>query len=313
MVTFDTMKAKNEGKDADASSVKQVKGRTLPRYVLDAFDNLVPDNAALQAKASITILKHVDKLISCQSGFNLPDEVVYVVKRLIGGLVSHRQRVREGFCSTLQALLQLQPATVALSYKSFKELCTDTKNLTKEETRNFMTGELLGYGALIRSGHVKSNANMRNEIIKRLFWIREKKTYYDIIVAHFLAHMMEKFTKSVINEEILPQLKLDLNVPLEKVTPCQLWLQLIVLRKFPESAPDALKDILKPENYFAISCIIVKTAINIPNVHPCLGEVISSLSAQKKVNGESPVIQFWVTGLEPFFEETDYQVLAASF
>ncbi|XP_064085146.1 myb-binding protein 1A-like protein [Macrobrachium nipponense] len=296
------MKAEKKVIEQNVTTENRAKVRNVPRHVLDAFENLVPDDPAGQAKASVVILKHADQLLATQSGYIVPEDVLYIVKRLVSGLVSHRQRVREGFCSTLQALLQLHPTTVSLTYKTIQELCGKKQNLSKEETRDFLTGELIGYGALIRSGHVKNNVAMRQDIINRLFTIREKKQYYDIIVANYFVHMMEKFTKSVIQQEILTSLYQELSVPLKDLTPSRLWLRLVILRKFPENAPETFADTLLPKNYTTIAAIIVKTAINMPNVHPCLSETISSLALPKKNEKESQVVQFWQKGLAPYLK-----------
>lgn len=296
------MKAENKVVEGNVGSENRARVRNVPRHVLDAFENLVPDDPPGQAKASVVILKHADQLLANHSGFTFPEDVLYIIKRLVSGLVSHRQRVREGFCSTLQALLQLHPTTVSLTYTTIQELCGKKRNLSKEETRDFLTGELIGYGALIRSGHVKNNVAMRQDIIRRLFAIREKKQYYDIIVANYFVHMMEKFTKSVIQQEILRELYQELSVPVKDLTPSRLWLRLVILRKFPESAPETFADTLLPKNYVTIGAIIVKTSINMPNVHPCLSETISSLALLRKNDKESQVVQFWQKGLAPYLK-----------
>ena len=61
------MKQKADAVVDDSAANKLAKIRNVPRHVMDAFDNLVPDDAPGQAKASVVILKHVDQVISNHS------------------------------------------------------------------------------------------------------------------------------------------------------------------------------------------------------------------------------------------------------
>ncbi|KAK7086868.1 hypothetical protein SK128_002697 [Halocaridina rubra] len=287
--------------------------RNIPPEVLEAFDNLVPDDPSGQAKASLVLLKHVDKLIKNQSTFKFHEDVIYIITRLVSGLSSSRQRVREGFCSTLQALLQLQPSVASFTYETIKEKSTGKKNLKKDEVRDNFTGELLGYGALIRSGQVKNNEAMKDEIIKRLFWLKEKKQYYEIVVSHYLVHMMEKYSKFVFYQEIMPRLSKDLSAPVKELTPCLLWLQLIILRKFPESAQSHFKETLSPASYASVAKIIVKTSADIPNVHPCLSEYIASLADLTPKHSQSRLVEYWLEGLAPYLKQPTTSCLQLLF
>lgn len=62
----------------------------------------------------------------------MPKDVVYIVRRLVNGLMSSRLRAREGFYTALQALLQLHPSTVRFTFQTVKEKCCDNKATNKQ-------------------------------------------------------------------------------------------------------------------------------------------------------------------------------------
>nr|XP_053628149.1 myb-binding protein 1A-like protein [Cherax quadricarinatus] len=279
-----------------AGKVYSAMTRRIPRHVLTAFERLVVEDVLRQSQSSIIILKHVEAKLNSQE-IELADDIKYIIRRLVGGLRSNRLRAREGFYTTLQALLQLQPSTVMLTFEAVIEKYIN-EAVSKHDAKDRIMGEILAYGALIRSGQANTTSEMQSHIISRLFQIRKIRTYMDVMASQFLVILMEKCEGGVMYKDIWKHLENEISKPVEQLSPCSLWLRLALLRTHTHEPPQWLTSTLQPKNYISIGQVIMKTMTDLPKVHPLLEEVVKSLSSSAHTT-ESPLIQFWLKVLEP--------------
>lgn len=279
-----------------AGKVYSARTRRIPRHVLTAFERLVVEDVLRQSQSSIIILKHVEAKLNSQE-IELADDIKYIIRRLVGGLRSNRLRAREGFYTTLQALLQLQPSTVMLTFEAVIEKYIN-EAVSKHDAKDRIMGEILAYGALIRSGQANTTSEMQSHIISRLFQIRKIRTYMDVMASQFLVILMEKCEGGVMYKDIWKHLENEISKPVEQLSPCSLWLRLALLRTHTHEPPQWLTSTLQPKNYISIGQVIMKTMTDLPKVHPLLEEVVKSLSSSAHTT-ESPLIQFWLKVLEP--------------
>ncbi|KAG7154018.1 Myb-binding protein 1A-like 1 [Homarus americanus] len=284
----------------------------LPVYVRDSFGNLVGEDMQKQATASIVILKHVDTRLQNHNEGELPGDISYIVFRLVSGLMSNRPRAREGFYTTLQALLQLQPSTVPVTFHTVTENWSKNRAFSKYEIKDKILGELLTFGALIRSGQANYHSDMQSKIISRLLQIRKIKSYMDIIATQFLVNLVEKCEGSVTFKNLWNHLEKEISAPVEELNPSSLWLRLVLLRTHKYKPPVWLNSSLDPKNYCAIGQILMETLTALPMVHPLLEEVVIGLAPDDRTTN-SHLVKFWCEGLAPCLEHPSTKKLQLLF
>nr|CAD7193968.1 unnamed protein product [Timema douglasi] len=120
-------------------------------------------------------------------------EVDYVLKRLVHGMGSSRANSRNGFFSVLVALLStvksMKVTDILNSVK--KHLCIKS-NITKTEEAEIYTGQILVFGALIRSGQFVSKATVeeQHEVLSSLLIAGQQRSYLPIAAYTFLEELL---------------------------------------------------------------------------------------------------------------------------
>ncbi|XP_076040765.1 MYB binding protein 1a [Oratosquilla oratoria] len=282
----------------------------VPREILNAFDSLVPENIDEQNKASLTILKYAEVEMERynHNGGDLPADIVYIVNRLVSGLGSPRGHARHGFYTTLQALLQLQPISVSFVMNIAKKF----KHGLKKMDRDSALGELLTYGALIRSGQIKNDETVRSAVIARLLELRKLKNYTEVIASQFLVDVMTMSDLDSVHMEVWSNLKESFSTPLEELTPSLLWIRLVLHGRTSLKLPPWMKSSIDPENYSAIGHVIMKTMNDLPQVHPVLQQVVASLT-QKRKSDKNCMKDFWVRAIMNHLESPTHARLHLIF
>nr|CAD7597551.1 unnamed protein product [Timema genevievae] len=127
-------------------------------------------------------------------------EVEYVLKRLIRGMGSSRANSRNGFFSVLVALLSTVKSMKVSDILNLvkKHLCI-TSNIGKTEEAEIYTGQILVFGALIRSGQFLSNATVeeQHDVLSNLLVAGQQRSYLPIAVYAFLEELLlQEISKS---------------------------------------------------------------------------------------------------------------------
>lgn len=271
----------------------------VPRHVLDAFSGLVSGEERKRAAAGMVVLQHVDLVLrGGVQGKELPAGVRYILQRLVSGLASTRFSAREGYYSTLCLILRLHPSSLKpayiLSLLTSKKSAT-MKALTKDEIKDQLMAELLLCGAIVRSGQVRRAPELLQCVVNQLCALRAKKSYLDITATQFLVSLMEGCEGGIMHEEVLQSLQAELQGPVADLSPSQLWLRLVLLRKHRKDPPVWLTSTLTPKNHEALGQTIMKAVIGLPEVHPVLSELVSNLAA----SSSALLVKFWGVTLEP--------------
>nr|CAD7396183.1 unnamed protein product [Timema poppensis] len=124
-------------------------------------------------------------------------EVDYVLKRLVHGMGSSRANSRNGFFSVLVALLSTVKSMKSSALDSFMrarpiypELCM--LSALRPEEAEIYTGQILVFGALIRSGQFVSKATVeeQHEVLSSLLIAGQQRSYLPIAAYTFLEELL---------------------------------------------------------------------------------------------------------------------------
>ncbi|KAK3867115.1 hypothetical protein Pcinc_027399 [Petrolisthes cinctipes] len=276
-----------------AGEKDQALCKGYPQHVKNAFNTLMDESEQRRAEASIIILKYVDSSLQDEHENQLTENVKSIIRRLVGGLITKRPYAREGFYTTLQAVMQLHPSTVSVTYEVADTKLAPNPSLEKEDQTAQLVGEVLYYGALIRSGHASSDPSRIEYIILRLLEIRQMEDYLDIMASQFLVNLMEE-RKDIMSslETVWMKVKPLLDPEVRELSPCLLWLRLVMLRTSTASTlPKEWTSSSRIPKFLARA--IMGTVNSLPNVHPLVGEVVTSL-APKSQEGRNYLISLWI-------------------
>lgn len=273
----------------------ELPAMNVPRPVLDAFGGLVADEDEKRTAAAMVILQHVQEVLQGEGQKKeTPAGVQYIVRRLVGGLASPRLKAREGYFSALCYLLRLHPTSFSpqfvLSLLTEKKSAI-MKNVTKDEARDQLLGELLLCGAVVRSGRAVGSEVLQR-VVNTLCAMRSKKSYLDITASQFLVNLIESCEGNSVHAVVWESLQAELKGEVEKLSPSQLWLRLVFLRKHRESPPAWLTATVAPKNHVALILILMKTLGDLPKVHPVVEELVTNLASQT-YSSSSMLVKFW--------------------
>ncbi|XP_063864304.1 uncharacterized protein LOC135102731 [Scylla paramamosain] len=283
------------------SRTPQRPAMNVPRHVLDAFDGLVASGDKERTAAAMLILQHVEEVLRGEGqGKEIPAGVKYIVNRLVSGLASTRLKAREGYFSTLCYLLRLHPSfftpQFVLSLLTNKKSST-MKGVTKDEIRDQLLAELLLCGAVVRSGRAVG-PEVLQRVVNTLCAMRAKKSYLDITASQFLVNLMENCDGDSMHAVVWESLQAELKGPVEELSPSQLWIRLVLLRKHRASPPVWLTSTVAPKNHEALVQTLMKTTFDLPKVHPVVEELVTNLAASRAASS-SLLAKFWQVILEP--------------
>nr|CAD7452334.1 unnamed protein product [Timema tahoe] len=144
-------------------------------------------------------------------------EVEYVLKRLIRGMGSSRANSRNGFFSVLVALLSTVKSMKVSDILNLvkKHLCI-TSNIGKTEEAEIYTGQILVFGALIRSGQFVSNATVeeQHEVLSNLLVAGQQRSYLPIAVYAFLEELLLQINGDIFHKLVWPIMEAEVKKPL---------------------------------------------------------------------------------------------------
>ncbi|MPC46740.1 hypothetical protein E2C01_040467 [Portunus trituberculatus] len=239
----------------------------------------------------------------------MPEGVKYIINRLVAGLASSHLMAREGYFSALCYLLRLNSSYFSpqfvFSLLADKKSAT-MKSVTKDENRDQLLGELLLCGAVVRSGRAVDQEVLQ-QVVNMLCAMRAKKSYLDITASQFLVNLIESYEGNSVHPVVWGSLQAELKGPMDDLSPSQVWIRLVLLRKHRVSPPVWLTSTLAPKNHEALVqtlmivttkfVILQKTANDLPKVHPVVEELVTNLAAAR--TSSSLLTKFLQVILEP--------------
>ncbi|XP_045113019.1 uncharacterized protein LOC123505591 isoform X2 [Portunus trituberculatus] len=282
------------------SKMPQRHSMNIPRSVLNAFSDLVKNGEKTRTAAAMLILQHVEEVLRRnEQPEEMPEGVKYIINRLVAGLASSHLMAREGYFSALCYLLRLNSSYFSpqfvFSLLADKKSAT-MKSVTKDENRDQLLGELLLCGAVVRSGRAVDQEVLQ-QVVNMLCAMRAKKSYLDITASQFLVNLIESYEGNSVHPVVWGSLQAELKGPMDDLSPSQVWIRLVLLRKHRVSPPVWLTSTLAPKNHEALVQTLMKTANDLPKVHPVVEELVTNLAAAR--TSSSLLTKFLQVILEP--------------
>lgn len=242
-----------------------------------------------QSKGAVVIMKHVEAELQGFSGKDLPENVKKIIQALVCKLTSNK---KEGISTGLHTILKHKSQTVEFTYKTLKSEF-DGKVTRDDEIYDVLVSEILGYSALVRSGHLGKHPEVLKDTVVRLLAMKEGGEAIGIMRTTLVMDILERYSASPVHEVALEQLKTLANVPMKKISPCLLWIRLVLMKKCSDM-PNWLSSTLDASNYSAVGEVLKTCKALLPKVHPLIEELASAL-ARSGTNAKFPLGEFWRT------------------
>nr|CAD7428721.1 unnamed protein product [Timema monikensis] len=229
-------------------------------------------------------------------------EVDYVLKRLVHGMGSSRANSRNGFFSVLVALLSTVKSIKVTDILNLvkKHLCIKS-NIAKIEEAEIYTGQILVYGALIRSGQFVSKATVeeQHEVLTNLLIAGQQRSYLPIAAYAFLEELLLQMNGDNFHKLIWPIMKAEVKKPLASHSLENLHFLLISKRLFPKVMSSKLlmktvgvPEIIHKDSIFVLSTLLLQISNSFHIHHPVYKEFAEQLAT-------SPLLpDFWSQGVE---------------
>ncbi|XP_076344446.1 MYB binding protein 1a isoform X2 [Tachypleus tridentatus] len=229
--------------------------------------------------------KRIDFLLP--KGNGLCTDLEYTVERLVKGIGSLRKAARHGFTLALTEVLRLFP-----SVSTDHVICLIKKHLllsgTKQEKGSATIGQLLAYGAIIRSGRVSEEPDTLGTLVFSLQNLAAQRSYVQHAAFKLLKELFVMVDEKSFSKHILPQVKDSLCGGWNNCTPDKLWLLFVCARLFPGIINQAfLKEhwktehLLSSENYTHLVRIFKQSTASHPLVHLACHEVVTQAVKDK--------------------------------
>ncbi|XP_042891294.1 uncharacterized protein LOC122265895 [Penaeus japonicus] len=256
------------------------------RFAILALSSPVPGQ---QSKGAVVIMKHVETELQGFSGQGLPDNVKKIIQALVCRLTSNK---KEGIYTGLHTILKHKSQTVEFTYKTLQKEF-ENKVSRDDELYDVLVSEILGYTALVRSGHLGKHPKLLQNTVERLVGIREGGEAINIMATTLVLDILERYHESSAYELVLERLQNIANVPMKKIRPCLLWIRLVLMKKC-SNMPKWLSSTLDANNYSALGEVLKTCKAVLPKVHPLLEELASAL-ARGSTDTKFPLGEFWRT------------------
>ncbi|CAM1320793.1 Uncharacterised protein PB.7077, partial [Pycnogonum litorale] len=272
--------------------------------LLDNFWKLAETSDSVRISAAKSLISSLIKAQGSLKNGKLSDDLTYTIQRLIKGLSSQRKAARLGFFVVLCEILKRFDDVSVVQIVELINKFLDIKG-SKQENSNFIIGQSLAYGAIIRSGRLRNASNdVLNQIIGNLYELQKYKSYTCTVINCVIYEALTQFSEKKFNKYILQHVKDNLTVGWENAT-CNNLLMLIACRKlFPNVVNESFlnqywnsEDILSRANHKEISRILINSTEEHPCIHPVCDHVL-----EHAVN-HSAFRTFWLQVVdEPLFD-----------
>ncbi|KAK4004573.1 hypothetical protein OUZ56_006306 [Daphnia magna] len=274
-------------------NTKSSKG--LSQQFLDLFWKLADKEASIRLTASLEIIKHIESALSSASQLN------YTIGRLVQGLASNRECARHGYYITLVGILKALDATQLTNqiiHEAIKNRLGAEGN--KKERIDQHVGQVLAYGALLKSGRLNDKEEMLL-VINQLIIGSKIKNYIQPVAYGFLEELCQKVDAETFKGTVWPLLKPELSLPWGDQTFDTLNLLLVAQSKFPKIVDKRFwketfgsSNISKPECFSELTTLILTNSSS--GDHPLFAKIAKILFDSGKL------LDFWSDHFDPALE-----------
>merc|ERR1712136_143797 len=273
--------------------IKKSSGsRGLNQKFLDFFWKLAESEPNVRLEASLEIIKSINVPESTDSQLN------YTVGRLVQGLASNRQCARHGYFVTLVGLLGSFSVSKLPNQGFYEAVQNRLKpQRSKGEKTDLQIGQVLAYGALLKSGRSLSDDELLT--LANHFTAGAKiKSYVQPIAFSFLIEMLLTVEKTFFKTNLWPVLKAELALSWEQHNYDTLNLLLVAQEKFPKIVKQSFfqnnlgcDKISNPECFASVTQFILRNGSHID--HQVFVRISSSLSTSGQLT------KFWTEHFDP--------------
>ncbi|VVC26651.1 Armadillo-type fold,DNA polymerase V,Armadillo-like helical [Cinara cedri] len=291
------------------------------KSVLDLFGKVIKAPHNGQPKLCMQLVKHLQLLNNESLDEQQQKEVFYVLTRLVRGLGSPKTQVRTVYYSVLAVIVSLLNDKSWFNLDNFKDIVDKelTKYDSKAEEGDILSGKVLCYGSMIRSGVFSAGSiDTQKAIVAELLNNMKKKSYLPLLTYKFLTEAIDSSSNVMFTEIIWPYLKKYIGVPITKQTLDSLYCIIQVHSQYPKLIDGAFiprvleiaTELLCQESMNDIAKILI---LNISSMEVLEHPVYESFAiALTSVDNSNVLIKsFWAV-LQPHFTgpHSRYQQMA---
>ncbi|KAG8225834.1 hypothetical protein J437_LFUL004763 [Ladona fulva] len=267
---------------------KTTKLTTVQSSTLEALRNLGKPSEVERVEAALNLLKRISgkQFTPKDDSEGEKNEVDYVLERLVRGVGASRVTARTGFYSALVALLTYHKISARNILNLVKKELVKGKTVSKSEAADIHMGQVLVYGAIIRSGlFVEAVKDDQTEILNDLLSAGKKRTYITLVAYSFIIQLVKEVNRKLFQKVIWPgiQESCGLNKDWKDRSLDEIYLLIGVRAHFPSIVADSASH-LNPDNIPQIASVLV----NIPNVsyvgHPVYNSYCQEIAATEHVS-----------------------------
>ncbi|XP_046395581.1 myb-binding protein 1A [Ischnura elegans] len=244
---------------------------------LEGLRSLGKPSESNRVQAALSIFR---KLVGKPYGVKDDDsqhknELDYVLERLVRGVAASRNESRTGYFAALSSLLNIFPVIpVKDVIELVKRELSKGKNVSKSEAADIHMGQVLVYGAIIKSGRfIEASEEEQSEILTGLVTAGSKRSYLTLVANNFLSHLIKEANKKLLKKIIWPAIQEITGIkkdPKDRSLD-ELHLLLCIKSYFPKVISEE-DSVLSAENVPHCASVLM----NIPNVsyikHPVYEE-----------------------------------------
>ncbi|XP_071453092.1 myb-binding protein 1A [Hetaerina americana] len=213
-------------------------------------------------------------------------EVNYVLERLIRGVGASRNNSRTGYFAALVSMLRLFPGIpVKDVIELVKKELNKGKHVSKGEAADIHMGQVLVYGAIIRSGRFPdASEEDQSEILANLITAGGKRTYLTLVANVFIIQLIKEVNKKSFKKVIWPAIQESAGVhkDVKDRSLDELYLLLGLKNHFPKIISEE-NSIFHPDNIPTCASALM----NIPNIsymkHPVYEEYCQQIASTEHV------------------------------
>lgn len=292
------------------------------KSVLDLFSKVVKAPHNGQPKLCMQLVKHLQLFSNEPLDEQRQKEVYYVLTRLVRGLGSPKTQVRTVYYSILVVIVSHLTDKPWFNLDNFKNIVDKelTKYDSKAEEGDVLSGKVLCYGAMIRSGIFGvGSMDTQKAIVAELLSNMKTRSYLPLLTYKFFTEGVDSSNNVMFSEIIWPYLKKYIGLPITKQTLDSLYCIIQVHSHYPKLIDGAFiprvletaTELLCNESMNDIAKILVFHISSVEVLeHPVYEQFAIALTSAD--NSDSLISSFWSV-LQPHFTgpHNRYQEMAA--
>lgn len=207
------------------------------KSVLDLFSKAIRAPRNAQPNLCMQLVKHLQLSNTELLDEQQQKEVFYVLTRLVRGLGSPKTDVRTVYYSILVVIVSHLTDKSWFSLEKFKDIVDKelTKFDSKAEEGDVLSGKVLCYGAMIRSGVFSAGSiDTQKAIVVELLNNMKTKNYLPLLTYKFLTEGIDSSSNVMFAEIIWPYLKKYIGIPITKQNLDSLYCIIQVHSQYPK-------------------------------------------------------------------------------